>query len=67
MTRYVSKYSYLTCCRMFTVSGDYRKMLVLPENISWNIVHYENPDADLILTDIQKLKKEGTVENLESR
>lgn len=52
---------------MFTVSGDYRKMLVLPGNISWKIVRYDNPNADLIASDLQKLKKQNTVENLESK
>lgn len=52
---------------MFTASGDYRKMLVLPENVKWKTVFYDNPSADLIATDLQKLKNENTVENLESK
>lgn len=67
LTQIFSKRLICTDYRMFAVSGDYRKMLVLPENISWNIVHYDNPNADLIATDLQKLKNQNTVENLESK
>lgn len=52
--------------KMFTLSGDYRKMLILPQNVEWKTVFYNNPSADLIATDLQKLKSENTIENLKS-
>lgn len=41
-------------------------MLILPQNVEWKTVFYNNPSADLIATDLQKLKSENTIENLKS-
>lgn len=41
-------------------------MLILPQNVEWKTVFYNNPSADLIITDLQKLKNENTIENLSS-
>ena len=51
---------------MFTASGDYRKMIVIPENVEWKTAYYEIVNADLIATDLQRLKNEKTVETQSS-
>ncbi|XKL64884.1 hypothetical protein PGB90_004970 [Kerria lacca] len=52
--------------KKFTVSGDYRKILVVPENVEWEIARYNNPNADLVSTDLQKLKNKVAIENVET-
>lgn len=51
---------------MFTASGDYRKMIVIPENVEWKTAYYEDVNTDLIATDLQRLKNEKTVETQSS-
>ena len=51
---------------MFTSAGAYRKMLVLPQDVRWRKVFYDDPSADLCATELQKLKNENTIQNLES-
>lgn len=40
-------------------------MMVLPQNLQWKTVFYNNPSADLILTDYQKLTQFDAVENFD--
>ncbi|XP_011300271.1 pseudouridylate synthase 7 homolog [Fopius arisanus] len=40
----------------YSLGGQYRKVLQLPENVSWRIVHYNDIQADLVLADIDKMR-----------
>jgi len=39
------------------LSGAYRNILEIPTNLSWKIMHYENKHDDLILSDIDEMRK----------
>lgn len=43
------------------LSGDYRKVIVLPKDFSYEIVKVENNDESLFVSDYEKLKIEGLV------
>lgn len=40
------------------MGGAYRKVFVKPENFSWSFINYEDADESLILSDIEKFKKD---------
>ncbi|KYN03938.1 Pseudouridylate synthase 7 like protein, partial [Cyphomyrmex costatus] len=43
--------------KKYSLGGSYRNILEIPTNLSWKIVHYENKHDDLILTDIDEMRK----------
>ncbi|XP_001603223.2 pseudouridylate synthase 7 homolog [Nasonia vitripennis] len=42
--------------KKYTLSGSYRKILQVPEDLSWNIIRYVNKTDDLIASDIDEMK-----------
>ncbi|XP_063984046.1 pseudouridylate synthase 7 homolog isoform X2 [Diachasmimorpha longicaudata] len=48
----------------YSLGGQYRKILQVPENMSWRIVHYNNLQADLVLADIDKMRNHDPPENV---
>ncbi|XP_012526540.1 pseudouridylate synthase 7 homolog isoform X2 [Monomorium pharaonis] len=43
--------------KKYSLSGAYRNILEVPTNLTWKIMHYENKHDDLILSDIDEMKK----------
>lgn len=43
--------------KKYSLSGAYRNILEIPTNLSWKIRHYENKHDDLILSDIDEMRK----------
>lgn len=43
------------CNRDYSLSGSYRKILHLPQNLSWSILRYTDPDVPLAQADEDKL------------
>ncbi|KYM77823.1 Pseudouridylate synthase 7 like protein [Atta colombica] len=43
--------------KKYSLSGAYRNILEIPTNLSWKIMHYENKHDDLILSDIDEMRK----------
>ena len=43
-------------CRDYALSGDYRHMIVKPEEISWSTHHYSDPTEPLVLGDLEILR-----------
>lgn len=41
--------------KMFASYGSYRKLMVLPKNVSWTIKQYSNPNENLVETDLDGL------------
>lgn len=53
---------------LLDISGGYRRLLYKPKVLDWQIIRYENPDGDILLSDLQKLeKKTGDVEVSEGK
>ncbi|CAG9853941.1 unnamed protein product [Phyllotreta striolata] len=48
--------------KSYTLSGSYRKILGKVEDLSWNIVKYNKPTDNLILSDLQELKKNAKLQ-----
>lgn len=51
------QYSSFAFCRKYSLSGSYRKILQIPIDLSWKIMHYENKTDDLIPSDIDAMRK----------
>jgi len=43
----------------FTLGGDYRKMLCRVDDLTWNVVKYDEPTQPLIETDLMKMRGES--------
>lgn len=43
--------------RKFSLSGTYRKILEIPTNLSWRIMHYNKQDDTLILSNIDEMRQ----------
>ncbi|XP_043510231.1 pseudouridylate synthase 7 homolog isoform X1 [Frieseomelitta varia] len=43
--------------KKYTLGGAYRKILQIPSNLSWNVMHYSKKHADLIMCDINEMRK----------
>lgn len=43
--------------RKFTLGGAYRKILQVPLDLSWKVIHYNEKDEDLVISDIDRLRK----------
>jgi hypothetical protein len=42
--------------RKYTLSGSYRKILQIPQDINWKILSYANKTDDLIASDVDEMK-----------
>lgn len=49
--------------RKFTLSGSYRKIMQIPQTLEWNIIRFNNKTADLILSDLDKLRAKEEVKH----
>lgn len=47
----------LSYCSVFAMYGKYRKILKKAHDMTWQIVKYDDPEADLILSDLDKMKR----------
>jgi hypothetical protein len=45
------------------LSGAYRKILEIPTNLSWKIMHYKQQNDDLILSNIDEMRKRTPPQN----
>lgn len=43
--------------KKFTLGGAYRKILQVPLDLSWKVIHYNEKDEDLVISDIDRLRK----------
>lgn len=43
------------CGREYSLSGSYRKILHLPKELSWSVMHYTDPDVPLAQSDEDKI------------
>lgn len=53
--------SVITFFRKYSLGGSYRKILGIPTNFSWKIVHYNEKHDDLILSDIDEMRKRASL------
>lgn len=44
--------------RTYTLCGDYRKILGQVKNVSWKIMHYNDPTYNLIRSDFEEIKND---------
>nr|XP_033325062.1 pseudouridylate synthase 7 homolog [Megalopta genalis]XP_033325063.1 pseudouridylate synthase 7 homolog [Megalopta genalis] len=44
--------------KKYSLGGAYRKILEIPTNLSWKIMHYKEKHSDLILCDIDEMRKQ---------
>lgn len=44
------------CFRKYSLSGSYRKILQIPQDLSWKILRYRNKTDDLIVSDIDEIR-----------
>ncbi|XP_069085955.1 pseudouridylate synthase 7 homolog [Pleurodeles waltl] len=42
--------------RDYSLSGAYRKIIILPQNVKWELVAYDDPRIPLVQTDVEKLE-----------
>jgi len=45
------------------LSGAYRKIIEIPTNLSWKIMHYKEKHDNLILSDIDEMRKHKVPQN----
>nr|XP_034182885.1 pseudouridylate synthase 7 homolog [Osmia lignaria] len=43
--------------KKYSLGGTYRKILQIPSNLSWKIMHYKEKHSDLIMCDIDEMRK----------
>lgn len=48
--------SYETCHVMYREKGVYRKMVQAPKDFEWKVLAYDNPDAELAVTEMSKFR-----------
>ncbi|KAM6937289.1 pseudouridylate synthase 7 homolog [Xenentodon cancila] len=52
----------------YSLAGAYRRVLIRPTNVSWEVIHYDDPRISLVHTDFEKLEnKAGPVFNKEGK
>lgn len=53
-----------TLCRTYTLSGNYRKVLRMVNNLSWYILQYNDPNDNLIRSDFEEILGHREPENI---
>ena len=48
--------------RDYALSGAYRKVVVRPRNVDWNIAVYDDLTTPLFVTDLEKISGKGRIE-----
>ncbi|XP_024137010.1 pseudouridylate synthase 7 homolog isoform X1 [Oryzias melastigma] len=52
----------------YSLSGAYRRVIIRPTDVSWEVIHYDDPRISLVHTDFEKLeKKPAPVFNTEGK
>jgi len=51
--------SFVNSVKTYNLPGDYRHMLVKPWDVSWEVVGYDEPTEDLIVSDKERLDMSG--------
>jgi len=51
--------SFVNSVKTYNLPGDYRHMLVKPWDVSWEVVGYDDPTEDLIVSDKERLEMSG--------
>jgi tRNA pseudouridine13 synthase len=51
--------SFSTCVPVYRMSGAYRRLLQLPLDFSWRIMHYADPNAELAVTELTDARRRG--------
>lgn len=56
----------LTCLfRDFSLSGDYRHIVVKPEDVEWKLFRYNDVNIPLALSDLDKMSNKPEPQNVE--
>ncbi|XP_047675266.1 pseudouridylate synthase 7 homolog isoform X5 [Tachysurus fulvidraco] len=42
--------------RDYSLAGAYRRILICPKDVSWELIHYDDPRVPLVHTDVEKLE-----------
>ncbi|KAI5100371.1 pseudouridylate synthase 7 homolog isoform X3 [Silurus meridionalis] len=42
--------------RDYSLAGAYRRILICPKDVTWELIHYEDPRVPLVHTDVEKLE-----------
>ncbi|KAK7116889.1 hypothetical protein R3I94_023281 [Phoxinus phoxinus] len=42
--------------RDYSLAGAYRKLLIRPSDVSWELIQYDDPRVPLVLSDVEKLE-----------
>lgn len=53
--------------RTYCVSGSYRKCVERADNLTWEIMNYNNPHESLIRSDLEELKNKPAPVNIEGK
>ena len=48
--------SFESSVKDYNLPGDYRRIIVRPSDVEWEIKLYQDPTTDFILSDLEKLK-----------
>lgn len=54
---------YLFNFRKYSLGGAYRRILQIPSNLSWNIMHYSEKHSNLIMSDIDEMRMKSAPKN----
>lgn len=54
---------YLFNFRKYNLGGAYRRILQIPSNLSWNITHYSEKHSDLIMCDMDEMRRSSAPKN----
>ncbi|KAJ8674532.1 hypothetical protein QAD02_005794 [Eretmocerus hayati] len=49
--------------KKYTLGGSYRKVLEIPQNLTWKIIRYNNKIEDLILSDMDEMMEKKPIED----
>lgn len=49
--------TFSTCSPVFRMSGAYRRILQMPVDFAWKILHYSDPNADLATTELTNARQ----------
>lgn len=61
----LSSEKLLNQVKQYSVRGTYRRIIAKVNNLSWKIIHYNDPNADLILSDYDELKGSRPPQDIE--